>query len=615
MCGIYGYVGSNAISKTLNGIKKLEYRGYDSSGIAFFSDTFKLNNLIKNYNDNVTTFKNGINIIKEQGEISKLEKIINVLNPKSETAIGHTRWATHGKPNVKNAHPHFSENGNWVVVHNGIIENYDELKNGLTSYNFSSSTDTEVVAMMLSKFFNGNVLETIVNVCSKLVGSYAFAILNYKEPNKIFVAKNNSPVVVGYGENFGVVCSDLNSVEQTKSLFILENNQFAVVEKNKVEVFNNKLEKINLKPFKDFNSESENSLGNYKHFMLKEINEIPKAIEKTVVNYNSFEKIKKAIPKSLIKKLKNILIIGCGTAYHAGLIGKKLFEEQCSIKTDVEIASEFRYNNFKPNKNTLAIFVSQSGETADTIKAVKMSKAYGLKTVAITNVKNSSICFEVDYVIHTCAGKEIAVASTKAYNAQITIFYLLKAYINAVLNDQPELVFEESKNLIKIANVIKNNKISEQTKQIALKIINCKSVYLIGRGLDYYTAMEAGLKLKEISYIHCEAYPAGELKHGTISLIDENKYLFAFVTQEITKEKTVSNINEVISRGGKVIVLSQFNINNNDFNEFIALPKIDQLYMPLVAITYMQLTSYFVSVALNYNPDKPRSLAKSVTVE
>ena len=322
------------------------------------------------------------------------------------------------------------------------------------------------------------------------------------------------------------------------------------------------------------------------------------------------------MPKSVIKKTKNILIIGCGTAYHAGLIGKRIIENRCGIKVDVEIASEFRYNNFKPHKHTLAIFVSQSGETADTIKAVKMSKAYGLTTVAITNVKNSSICYEVDYCLYTSAGKEVAVASTKAYNCQCAMFYLLSAYINAVHTDNTDIILEESKNLVNVSNIIKNNKITDLCDQIADNIKDSQSIYMIGRNLDYYLALEASLKLKEISYIHCEAYPAGELKHGTISLIDKDQFVFAFVTQDMVKEKTLSNINEVTTRGGKVIVLSRTKLNyeNKIFKEII-IPNVNEEYVPLVAVVYMQLIAYFTSLKLGNNPDKPRSLAKSVTVE
>ena len=615
MCGIYGYVGCNALTQTLKGIKNLEYRGYDSAGIAFLNSEFKLTSKTKNFTENVFMLNNGFNIIKQQGEISKLETIINALKPKSEIAIGHTRWATHGKPSVFNSHPHFSPDKNWIVVHNGIIENYLELKNELNTTNLKSDTDTEIIAHLLEKHFNGNILETIKLVCSKLIGSYALAIINVNQPNKIFVAKLGSPCVVGYGKDCGVVCSDLNSVGKTEKVYVLQNNYFSVVEKGKVEIFNNNLEKVNLKEVKPNTDCLGGGLNGFKHYMLKEINEIPTAIKNTVVNYNTFNKLKKALPKKLFKNLKNILIVGCGTAYHAGLIGKRILEDVNEIKTDVEIASEFRYNNFKPPKNTLAIFISQSGETADTIKAVKLCKAYGLKTVAITNVKNSSICFEVDYCLFTSAGKEVAVASTKAYNCQLAMFYLISAYLKALNTEAEGLVLDESKNLVEIANLITELNFSE-TLKVAEQIKDSKSLYMVGRGVDYSLALEASLKLKEISYIHSEAYPAGELKHGTISLIDKNTFVFALISQPHIKEKTLSNVNEVISRGGKVVLFTQFKIDNvNGLTKIIKLPKCDEYYLPLVLVMYMQLIAYHTSVLIGNNPDKPRSLAKSVTVE
>ena len=615
MCGIYGYVGVNALTQTLKGLKNLEYRGYDSAGIAFFNKEFKLNTKLNNFTENVFLLKNGFNIIKQQGEISKLEAIINSLKPKSEITIGHTRWATHGKPSVLNSHPHFSLDKSWIVVHNGIIENYLELKTELKNINLQSETDTEIITHLLEKYYSGNILETIKIVCGKLIGSYALAIINVNEPNKIYVAKQGSPCVVGYGKDFGVVCSDLNSVGKAEKVYVLPNNYFCVVEKGKVEIFNNNLEKVSIKEVKTNTDSLSGGLNGFKHYMLKEINEIPTAIKNTVVNYNTFNKLKKALPKKLFKNLKNILIIGCGTAYHAGLIGKRILEDVNGINTNVEIASEFRYNNFKPPKNTLAIFISQSGETADTIKAVKLCKAYGLKTVAITNVKNSSICFEVDYCLFTSAGKEVAVASTKAYNCQLTMFYLISAYLKALNAEAEGLVLDESKKLVEIANLIDKSDFSE-TLMVAEQIKDSKSLYMVGRGVDYSLALEASLKLKEISYIHSEAYPAGELKHGTISLIDKNTFVFAFITQPHIKEKTLSNVSEVVSRGGKVVLFSQFKIDNvNGLTKTIKLPKCDEFYLPLVLVVYMQLIAYHTSVLIGNNPDKPRSLAKSVTVE
>lgn len=615
MCGIFGYIGNNAIENTLNGLKNLEYRGYDSAGISFLSSSFKLNKDISNFKENVFDLNNGFNAIKQCGEIKKLEDILIKLKPKSNLSVGHTRWATHGMPSIKNSHPHFSSNKKWIIVHNGIIENYLELKKELKTNKFESETDSEIVAHLLSENYNGNTLETIKTVCNKLVGSYAFVIINTNEPNKIFVAKQNSPCVVGFGKNYSVVCSDINSVGKTENLFNLPNGYFACLEKGSVTVYNENLTETKLKPLKYNSKNDNNNLNGFKHYMLKEINEIPTAIKNTVVNYNNFLKLKKSLPKKVVSKAKNILIIGCGTAYHAGLVGKRIFEEVNEIKTDVEIASEFRYSNFKPNKNTIVFFVSQSGETADTLKAVKLCKAYGLTTVAITNVKNSSICFETDYVLYTSAGKEVAVASTKAYNSQVTMFYLISAYFMAVKQDMENLVFNESKKLIEIADEIANLNLTKITSKVADEIKDSKTVYMVGRIADYNTALESSLKLKEISYIHSEAYPAGELKHGTISLIDNNTFVFAFLTQQTVKEKTLSNLEEIVSRGGKVIVLSQFKLNNNNFYKVIKLPNIDEFYMPLVSVVYMQQIAYYTSLKLGNNPDKPRSLAKSVTVE
>lgn len=615
MCGIYGIVGDKAVEKTLQGIKKLEYRGYDSAGISFFNYEFKLSTDIPKYLKNISCFKNGLNIIREEGDISKLEKIINSLKPKSKLAIGHTRWATHGKPSIANSHPHHSENGDWVVVHNGIIENYIELKQELKGLKFYSETDSEIVAKMLSYNFDGDVLNTIKNVCSRLNGSYALAILYAKNPNKIYVAKSNSPCVVGYSKDIGIVCSDISSIEKIENLYVLPNQTIAEVSAGNINFFDYNLNKIELSKFSGFTIDSSEELGKYSHFMLKEINEIPTAIEKTVVDYNTIEKIRKSLPKKVIKNTKEILIIGCGTAYHAGLMGKRLLEEVCGIKTDVDIASEFRYKNYVPHKNTLAIFVSQSGETADTIKAVKLCKAYGLTTVAITNVKNSSICFEVDYCLYTNAGKEVAVASTKAYNCQVAMFYLMAAYFKAVSIDQDDLIFEEAKQLVDVAKQIKSNKINNICMDIAREIKDSKSLYMIGRTVDYYLSLEASLKLKEISYIHCEAYPAGELKHGTISLIDNDTFVFAFLTQKHLKDKTINNAVEVASRGGKVILFTNQKIENTNFYKIVNLPKLSEFYMPLLLVTYTQLIAYYTSVYLGNNPDKPRSLAKSVTVE
>lgn len=592
----------------MSGIKRLEYRGYDSAGIAFLKDDDYQEN-----NDNIQTYSSGIVTIKEKGQIAKLEKIVGNQKVSSSIAIAHTRWATHGKPSIENSHPHMSPNGKWAVVHNGIIENYLDLKKIVKNDVFKSQTDTEIIAHLLEKYHKTTPLETIKYVCSLLKGSYALAIIFSEHPDSIFVAKNNSPVIVGTGQNAGIICSDLNGLNDAKFAYNLDNGDFALVKKGNVKIYDNDLKEKDAKNIFQNDTQVKSGKGHYKYYMQKEIDEIPNAISRTVKMYDSFQKIRKSLPIKAVKNIKNILIIACGTAYHAGLMGKKLFEEE-GYFCNCEVASEFRYSSFLYPKNTLAIFVSQSGETADTIKALELCKQHGLKTLSITNVKNSSITYESDYCLYTQAGAEIAVASTKAYNSQVAIFHLLSAYLKSIKFKQ-DFVKSEGTQLVKLTAIITKNKIKHTAKKISKQIKSAQSLYMIGRGIDYNLALESSLKLKEISYIHSEAYPAGELKHGTISLIDKNTFVFAFVTQESIKDKTLSNISEVSSREGKVIVLSQFDFDKKGIFKVVKLPNINQRYIPLVAITYMQQIAYFTSVSLGNNPDKPRSLAKSVTVE
>lgn len=612
MCGIYGYIGKNSVKHVLEGIKRLEYRGYDSAGVAFVDSKFK--GTFDDSQSNVRKLSDGLSIIKEKGQIKILENLLSKFEIKSSIAIGHTRWATHGKPETCNSHPHFSSNGKWAIVHNGIIENYLELKKKLQGVTFTSETDSEVVAHLLEKEFNGDVLSTLQNVCTALQGSFAFAIIFSKEPDRIYVARRNSPVVVGVAKERGVVCSDLGSIKDVEEAYLLENDNFAVLEKGNVQIFDKNLKRIKLKNLFNNNNNSVISLGKHKHHMLKEIDEIPQAIENTVGYYNRFEKIKKSLPMTIAKKVKNILIIGCGTAYHAGLVGKQLFEE-LGIKSEAYIASEFRYGNYVAIPNTLAVFVSQSGETADTIKALELCKGMGIKTLAITNVKNSSICFEADYCFYTYAGPEIGVASTKAYDCQLAMFYLLASYFDEIKNGNENKVRKEARALLECAQLVKSNRNKRLCQSIARKIANCQSIFMLGRGLDYSIAQEASLKLKEVSYIHCEAYASGELKHGTISLIDERKYVFAFVTQQKLRQKALSNIAEVISREGKVLVFTNNEEKIKGVEKTIKLPAFEERFAPIVTLHYMQLISYYTSVYLGHNPDKPRSLAKSVTVE
>lgn len=611
MCGIYAYIGKGAVEEVVNGIKRLEYRGYDSAGISFIGT---INENLRKYSQNIFLFDSGLFAVKEEGQVDNLVEITKSIDADGEIAIGHTRWATHGKPSIENSHPHISNDGMWAIVHNGIIENYDKLKNKLEGYQFKSQTDSEVVAGLLQKFFNGNPLDTLCKVCGMLKGSYALSVIFAGQPKTIYVARKNSPVVVGCGEDFGVVCSDVNSMGQTNERFVLEDGQFAVVETNSVKIFDKNQNQIKLNSIKN-NKVEESLLGDYPHFMIKEIEEIPNSIIKTASEYNSFEKFDKALPKEVIEKTKNVIIIGCGTAYHASLMGCDVLEKECLIQGNVFIASEFINKAFLWKEDTLAIFVSQSGETADTLKALRLCKEKNLATISITNVKNSTICNESDYLLYTSAGQEIAVASTKAYNSQVAMFHMLSAYIQAVKSGEDK-IFKEYRKLCLIAKKIKAFKNKGWCREISKQIKSSESLYMIGRGLDYITAMEASLKLKEISYIHSEALPAGELKHGTISLVTSQTYVFVFANEKKLLDKSLANLSEVASRGGKIILLSQFDIKLGDKNvEVIALPKAEEKYMPLVSIVCMQLVAYYTSLELGYNPDKPRSLAKSVTVE
>lgn len=596
MCGIFGMIGkTNVINTVLTGISGLEYRGYDSAGIGFINNK-------------------KVKVIKTCGEIKNLISEVNKVNPSSFNCIAHTRWATHGKPNKTNAHPFISLNKDFCLVHNGIIENYAELKKDLNC-KFTSETDSEVVLKLIEKHYNGDMLKTINKVCKMLKGSYALAIINAYEPNKLYVAKMVSPCVVGLSPDGSKVCSDINGIGKVDYAYVLENGNIAVLTQNDIKIYNENLEQVNLKKIKVTENNLSNK-GKFKYFMQKEIYEIPQSIVNTVNHYQTVTQFNNSLPKNLIKKVKNIIIVGCGTAYHAGLMGRKILEQNLNLNIKNELASEFIYSKSVPPKNTLMIFVSQSGETADTLKAVKIAKQFGLKTVAITNVKNSSISFEADYCLYTCAGAEVAVASTKAYVSQLVMFYLLSSYLKMVKeNLQTDLVAAEAKKLEQISNLIDYAKFNSVAQKIAGDIYLSNSLYMIGRNFDYVTALESSLKLKEISYIHSEAYASGELKHGTISLIDDSTFVFAFLTDKQLLEKSLSNVNEVISRGGKVIMLSQYNIKNSNVFKNIKLTSVDDFYMPIVTIVLMQLIAFHVSIMRGLNPDKPRSLAKSVTVE
>ena len=584
MCGIVGYVGKKekTLSVLIMGLENLEYRGYDSAGIAY----------IKN---------NKIVINKEKGRISNLKKIIN-FDDETELGIGHTRWATHGEANKVNSHPHTS--GKITIVHNGIIENYLELKKELKEkgYSFKTDTDTEVAAVLLDDLYtkSNDMIKAIKEFKTIIKGAYALGIINMDEQDTLYAIKNNSPLIIGIGSKENYIASDVPAIfNETKKYIALEDGEYAKITKEKVEVYSddNKKKELDIKEFKgNANTMSKNG---YEHFMKKEIHEQPEIIK------NNIDTI---VPS--IKKYNKIVIVACGSAMHAGLVGKYLIEEYANIPVDVEIASEFRYKKLFIDNKSLVIAISQSGETADTLEAVKIAKKHGSRTLGIINVEESSIAREVDDVIYTKAGPEIAVATTKGYTSQVEILSKIACSILKDNNYESDL-----KELPIIMEEILSNE--EEYINIAKEIYKYNDIFFIGRRIDYAVAMEGSLKLKEISYIHSEAYPAGELKHGTISLIDKGTPVIGIVTDEKISDKTISNIKEVKARGANVIYLTTDKLAKvGDFyNKIILIPKVNPLLQPLITILPLQLISYHVARFNKRDIDKPRNLAKSVTVE
>ena len=591
MCGIVGYIGNkkNTLNVLISGLKHLEYRGYDSSGVAYILD----NKLI---------------IKRAVGRISNLEKTLD-LDDLSNIGIGHTRWATHGSPSEINSHPHRCKD--IAIVHNGIIENYLQLKEKLIAkgYKFASETDTEVAAVLLYDLYKDNhdLIAAIPKFKKMVTGSYAIAIICSKEPENIYVIKKNSPLIIGLGEGENYIASDMPAiVNYTNKYIVLDDGFFAQITKDKVKLYNgnNKAIKPSVKTYDGL--DSANSKCGYKHYMLKEIHEEANVIRRMAMDTT--------LPN--IGKFKKIVIVGCGSAMHAGLVGKYLIEKYANIPVDVEIASEFRYKNLFLDKKTLVIAISQSGETADTLEAVKIAKTYGSCTLGIINVVDSSIAREVDKVIYTKAGSEIAVATTKAYLAQIATLSLL-AYSQAA-NPELKEIRCYNKNIKALPNVIEKLLLREKEyQQIARKIYKHRDIFYIGRGIDYAISMEASLKIKEISYLHSEAYPAGELKHGTISLIEKGTPVIGVVTDENIAAKTISNLKEVKSRGAYVIYVTtdRLEVDGDFYDMKIIVPHINPLLESIIAIIPLQLIAYHVARLKKCDIDKPKNLAKSVTVE
>ena len=609
MCGIVGYVGHRDCSDVLvSALTKLEYRGYDSAGIA--------------------VFENGeIKTVKTKGKLKDLEdKLATVGKPGGHIGIGHTRWATHGEPSDVNSHPH--SGARVTIVHNGIIENYIELKEFLVSKGreFISDTDTEVVAQLLDYKYNGNPLETIDAVMAELKGSFALGIMFKDYPDRIFAVRRESPLIVGVAEGECFIASDVPAILQyTRDYYLLEHDEIATLSGEGVTFVDEHLDPIE-KELKtaDWDMEAAEK-GGYPHFMIKEINEQPTAIRTTIM-----PRIKDGLPcleecGITLEKLKdftNITIVACGTAMHAGMVGKYVIEDLARVPVNVDIASEFRYRNPIVGKGDLVIIISQSGETADSLAAMRLAKQKGATTLAIVNAKGSSIAREADMLIYTLAGPEIAVASTKAYITQLSVVYLF-AFELALAKET--LSVAECKRLVSalmkmpdaVQYVIEN--CEEKCKYIATKLVTAESLLYIGRGLDYALSMEGSLKLKEVSYIHSESYAAGELKHGTISLIDEDMPVISVATQTDVIPKTISNIVEVKSRGAKIILVCTDacarELKDGVADYVVEIPHTEELLMPITAVVPLQLLAYYTSINRGNDPDKPRNLAKSVTVE
>ena len=591
MCGIMGYNGKkNAIPIVIDGLKSLEYRGYDSAGIAYL-------------------INNEVNIIKEKGRIAELEKLLN--NDLSNTCIGHTRWATHGVPNQINAHPH--QVGDVTIVHNGIIENYSELKSELESfgYKFKSETDTEVACAMIDYIYKKekDKIKTISKLKDVLKGSYAFLII-FKDDDNIYVTRCGSPLIVAKSDIGNLIASDIPAIlSYTKEYYLLDENEIGVVSKDNIEFIKDgkKVEKEKLV----FNFDvSQAKKDGYEYYMLKEIHEQPKIIKDYLDYY--FENFS-LIPD--LSKYEHIHVVACGSAYHAGLIGKYLIEKYGNIETNAFVASEYRYGKNFINKKTLVILVSQSGETADTIACLRLAKELGADTLGIVNVVGSTIARECDKVIYINAGCEIAVATTKAYTNQVLTFSLLAYKLginNGTIKDKEEIKKDYYKLPSEIEKIFKID-----FQDIVSKIYSKNDIFFIGRLIDYYLCLEGSLKLKEISYIHSETYPAGELKHGTISLIEDNTPVISIVTDNNIYEKTVSNIKETKARGAYVILVKRksIEVDKSCYDEVIEINDLSDLAISILTIVPLQLLAYYVAYKKGYDIDKPRNLAKSVTVE
>lgn len=604
MCGIVGYIGNRqAAGILLDGLEKLEYRGYDSAGIAILG-------------------RGSIKCCKVKGRLQNLRDASADVSLDGSVGIGHTRWATHGEPSDVNSHPHMSNDGKIAVVHNGIIENYIELKQFLSERGFSflSETDTEVIPNLISLFYKDDLLEAVIEATKMLTGSYAICVLCTDEPDKLVAVRKDSPMIVGLKKEEMFVASDIPAIlKETRNVYLLEDGEYVVLSRGNARMYTVDKEEIRRDVYKVTFDDNAAEKAGYDHFMLKEIHEQPKAVKDTLagritdgkpINFDnlSFDDI---------KDVEKIYIVACGTAYHAGLIGKKAIEELCAIPVETDIASEFRYRNPLITNKTLLIVISQSGETADTLAALRLAKKKGAKVIAVTNVVGSTVSREADGVFYTHAGPEIAVASTKAYTTQLIALYIFALYAAENKKSLPQSEIEQyKKDLLSLPEKIERVlKCEGDIKKISKKLVGEKDMFFLGRGMDYCVAMEGSLKLKEISYIHSEPYAGGELKHGPIALIEDGTVVVCISTNADLKPKMDSNVKEVITRGAHIIGVQTEGFETHGFDEVCTVPRVNELLSPVVSVVPLQLLAYYVSIAKGCDVDKPRNLAKSVTVE
>ena len=607
MCGIVGYIGDKPAAPILiNSLKKLEYRGYDSAGVAVFDGS-------------------NLKVVKCKGRLSALEEKVKKETLRGTLGIGHTRWATHGEPNDINSHPHVSRSGKIAVVHNGIIENYMKLKEFLEAqgYTFVSDTDTEVAAHLVEYHFKGNLVQAVIDTINELEGSYALGVICQDCDYEFVAARKDSPLIVGLGKGENFIASDIPAIlEYTRDIYILEDKEVVALKKDKVEIYNNYGVKVNKEVFHVNWDVTAAEKSGYEHFMMKEMCEEPKVLKDTI---NPRIKDGKVVLDSIkissedLSNIDKIFIVACGTAWHAGLVGKNLIERWVRLPVEVDIASEFRYKDPLINENNIVIIISQSGETADTLAAMRMCKKIGAKTIAITNVVGSTVSREADHVLYTWAGPEIAVASTKAYITQLLCLYMMALdfadKMGIISKEEYNQIIEEMQTLPELAQKVLDDK--QLIQRCADETFNSSSIFYMGRGLDYAVAMEGSLKLKEISYIHSEAYAAGELKHGTIALIEDGTPVVALATQKNLFEKVLSNIKEVKARGASVIAVAVEGDTEieKEVDRVIYIPSTHNMLAPILMVIPLQLYAYYVAVAKGCDVDKPRNLAKSVTVE